>query len=126
MAVVMLESAQRDAAAYHALVRNAEIHDSILGFHAQQVVEKALKAALFKHGVHVPRTHNIAQLLDVLDDAAVLAPPHADWIDELNPYAVAARYGLVEAGRLDRQRTLTAIADLLAWASLQVSGTGST
>ena len=126
MAVVMLESAQRDAAAYQALVRNAEIHDSILGFHAQQVVEKALKAALFKHGVHVPRTHNIAQLLDVLDDAAVLAPPHADWIDELNPYAVAARYGLVEAGRLDRQRTLAAIAELLAWASLQVSGTGST
>ncbi len=39
---------------------------------------------------------------------------------------VAARYGLVEAGRLDRQRTLVAIVDLLAWASLQVSGTGST
>ena len=38
---------------------------------------------------------------------------------------VAARYGLVEAGRLDRQRTLAAIADLLAWASLQVSGAGA-
>jgi len=39
MAGVMLESARRDAAAYQALVRNAAIHDSILGFHAQQVVE---------------------------------------------------------------------------------------
>ena len=125
MAVVMLESAQRDAAAYHALVRNAEIHDSILGFHAQQVGEKALKAALFKHCVHVPRTHNIAQLLDVLDDAAVLAPPHADEIDSLNPYAVEARYGTLDAGPLDRRLIEVWLNDVLGWARAQVNAAGA-
>jgi HEPN domain-containing protein len=125
MAGVMLESARRDAAAYQALVRNAAIHDSILGFHAQQVVEKAMKATLFKHGVLVPRTHNIAQLLDVLDDAAIPAPPHADEIDSLNPYAVQARYGTLDAGSLDRQVVEVWVNEVLAWAGLQVSGAGS-
>ena len=125
MAVEMLASAQRDAAAYRALVGNAGIHDSILGFHAQQVVEKALKAALFKHGVHVPRTHNIAQLLDVLNDATMLAPPHASAIDALNPYAVEARYGTLDTGPLERQLVAVWLNDVLAWAALQVSGAGS-
>ncbi len=51
MASEMLEAARRDAAAYRALVQNAAIHDSILGFHAQQVVEKAIKAVLSSKSV---------------------------------------------------------------------------
>lgn len=125
MAGVMLESARRDCAAYQALVRNPAIHDSILGFHAQQVVEKALKAALFKHGVLVPRTHNIAQLLDVLHDSAIAAPPYADEIDSLNPYAVQARYGTLDAGSLDRRMVEVWLNEVLAWAALQVSGAAS-
>jgi len=88
-------------------------------------VEKAMKATLFKHGVLVPRTHNIAQLLDVLDDAAIPAPPHADEIDSLNPYAVQARYGTLDAGALDRQVVEVWVNEVLAWAGLQVSGAGS-
>ncbi|MCI4428808.1 MAG: HEPN domain-containing protein [Burkholderiales bacterium] len=84
-----------------------------------------MKATLFKHGVLVPRTHNIAQLLDVLDDAAIPAPPHADEIDSLNPYAVQARYGTLDAGALDRQVVEVWVNEVLAWAGLQVSGAGS-
>lgn len=125
MADLMLASAQRDAAAYLALVDNAGIHDSILGFHAQQVVEKAIKAVLFRCGVMVPRTHNIAQLLDVLVAADISAPPFADRLDELNPYAVAARYGGLDAGNLDRAIADAWVKGVLAWASLHFSSTGS-
>ena len=105
------------------MVHQAQIHDSILGFHAQQVVEKAIKAVLFKRGVFVPRTHNVAQLLDVLADAAIPAPPHADVIDSLNPYAVQARYGTLDTGPLDRHVVEVWLNDVLAWAHLQVSRT---
>ena len=118
MADLMLTSAKRDAAAFLALVGNTEIHDSILGFHAQQVVEKAIKTVLFKQGVMVPRTHNIAQLLVTLSDAGISAPPHANALDALNTYAVAARYGALDAGELDRAETTAWVNDLLAWASL--------
>ena len=117
MADLMLESARRDATAYLALVQHAEIHDSILGFHAQQAVEKAIKAALFKHGVMVPRTHNIAQLLGAIGDAAIAEPPHANALDMLNPYAVLARYGSLDAGVLDRPIAEIWLKDVLAWAA---------
>lgn len=123
MAGLMLASAQRDAAAYLALVRNTAIHDSILGFHAQQTGEKAIKAVLFEHGVLVPRTHDIARLLDVVEDSAIAAPPHADELDTLNPYAVQARYGTLDAGPLDRQAVRAWLHEVLAWAGLKASGT---
>ncbi len=117
MADVMLEAARRDAAACLALINIPDIHDSMVGFHAQQVVEKSIKAALFKHGVMVPKTHNIALLLDTLPQAGIAAPPHADVLDMLNPYAVAARYGALDVGPLDRAITAKWVAAVLAWAA---------
>lgn len=116
MADLMLESASRDEAAYQALVEHAGIHDTILGFHAQQAVEKAIKAVLFKRSVLVPRSHDIGQLLLALDDAAIGPPPHAESLDTLNPYAVAGRYGALDPGELDRMTTGTWVNDVLAWA----------
>lgn len=43
--------------------------DEIVGFHAQQAVEKALKAVLTAVAVRVGRTHDIAYLLTLLPDA---------------------------------------------------------
>jgi hypothetical protein len=81
---------------------------------------------LFKHALLVPRTHNIAQVLDVLHDAAIPAPPHADKLDVLNRYAVQARYGTLDAGPLDRQVVEVWLNDLLSWASQSVMGAGTT
>ncbi|UHD15022.1 hypothetical protein [Thiocapsa bogorovii] len=44
-------------------------------------------------------------MLDLLEDAGLSAPPHAAHLDELNPYAVEMRYGLIEPNGLDRNRT---------------------
>jgi HEPN domain-containing protein len=64
---------------------------NLLCFHAQQTVEKSLKALLAYHRVDVPRTHSIGQLIDLLPDE-VIAPDELDASTELTFYAVALRY----------------------------------
>jgi HEPN domain-containing protein len=63
----------------------------LIAYHAQQCVEKHLKAYLLFHQVDFPYTHNIARLLE-------LCPPQGAWAEtlrdaeELTPFAITARY----------------------------------
>lgn len=68
------------------------------------------------------RTHDLVSLLDLLQDHHVPEPPAADWLDELNPYAVEARYGTIAPEGLDRARVLLAVEQVLAWAYRQILG----
>lgn len=116
VAAILLGLARQDVLAYRKLIDDPEIGDALLGFHAQQAVEKALKAVLSHAGMVHRRTHDIAELLDLLADAGLPAPPHADLLDELNPYAVEMRYGLVQPAGLDRLATLDRLNAVPAWA----------
>ena len=62
-------------------------------------MEKSLKAVLTTHGIAFRRTHDLGALLDLLADAGKPLPPHADNLDELNPYAVEFRSPLAGKGR---------------------------
>ena len=117
LAETLLVAAGRDEQAFRTLAADPSLHDSLAGFHAQQAVEKALKAVLAYAGVRFRRTHDIAELLDLLEDAGLRAPPHADHLDELNPYAVEMRYGLIEPSGLDRAVTASRVRDVLTWSS---------
>jgi HEPN domain-containing protein len=66
------------------------------------------------------RTHDIAELLDLLADSGLRVPPHADSLDELNPYAVEMRYGLVQPSGLDRTGTLSILDAVLEWARISI------
>lgn len=121
LAEILLAAAGQDLLACEALSTVAGVGDAIVGFHAQQCVEKSIKAVLVCAGVAFRRTHDLAELLDLAADHGVVPPPGADWLDELNPYGVAARYGLVVPGRLDRPRVLAAIRAVLAWAAAHPS-----
>ena len=60
-------------------------------FHAQQTIEKYLKAILVLKGLEVPRTHDIPALLGLLPKAA--RPPMTKAEQELiSDYAVITRY----------------------------------
>jgi HEPN domain-containing protein len=115
LAEILFIAAERDAQAFRKLADDPTLHDSLAGFHAQQAVEKALKAVLAHAGVAFRRTHDIAELLDLLDDCGLPAPSHADRLDELNPYAVEMRYGLIEPTGLDRLATAQWIEDVIVW-----------
>ncbi|MFP4496154.1 MAG: HEPN domain-containing protein [Halochromatium sp.] len=115
LAEILLLAAERDQQAFDTLAQDPNLHDSLAGFHAQQAVEKALKAVLAHAAVRFRRTHDIAELLDLLEDAGIGPPPHAAHLDELNPYAVEMRYGLVEPSGLDRSKTACWVRDVIQW-----------
>ncbi len=118
---LLLAAARRDEQAFRALAAAPEMNDAVIGFHAHQCVEKALKAVLAHAGVVFRRTHDIAELLDLLSDAGLGIPPGAERLDELNPYAVEARYGFVEPAGLDRKAASRMVGGVLVWAVARIS-----
>lgn len=108
-ALRMLRLADADLAAFNVLLASAEVSPAIAGFHAQQAIEKCLKAVLFARGMPFRRTHDLIELADLLDAASGF-PLDLDQLALLNPYAVTLRYDDLEvetlpadeAGRLAR------------------------
>lgn len=70
-------------------------------FHAQQCVEKMLESALIAHGKRYPRSHNIVELLALLDEdtASKLADVAAE-VGSLDEFYIPARYPEALAGAL--------------------------
>jgi hypothetical protein len=58
-----------DLYACRKLADDAEIDDHIIGFHAQQAVEKALKVALVLADSELPHTHDLELLVDQVKGA---------------------------------------------------------
>jgi HEPN domain-containing protein len=108
--------ARDDRAAAAALLEVSAVSDAIVGFHAQQAVEKALKAALAAAAADFPFTHNIALLMQLCDDAGIDLPASLGDADLLTPYGVALRYGTRSPGTLDRRSSLELADAAVAWA----------
>jgi muramoyltetrapeptide carboxypeptidase LdcA involved in peptidoglycan recycling len=63
-----------DATAVREFAGNLEIADSIIGFHAQQAVEKWLKAITAARGIQHKPIHDIDRLIELLEKADVELP----------------------------------------------------
>ena len=63
----------------------------MLCFHAQQAVEKAVKAVLLAQGVEFPKTHNLRVLFDLLAEQIDI-PQEVVIASRLTEYAVSSRY----------------------------------
>lgn len=85
-AVADLQTAKRESR-----VRRNPNFDAVC-FHAQQAVEKMLKAKLASMRRDIPRTYDLTQLLDALLDAEPLWEVWKPALDELVSYAVEFRY----------------------------------
>jgi len=93
-----------------------------LCFHAQQAVEKALKAVLIANKIPSTKTHNIGTLIGMLP-AHVGLPEELKEAAELTTYAVMARYpGDLEPVTEDEYLEAIGLAKkVLNWAKHQVS-----
>ncbi len=60
-------------------------------FHAQQCVEKYLKALLTLHGVPFPKSHDLSELVSLLPKHLMINVKRAE-LSALNRYSVEARY----------------------------------
>jgi HEPN domain-containing protein len=61
-------------------------------FHAQQCIEKYLKALLISRQVVFPRTHDLAALGYLCEQAGIILPIDDDALELLTAYAVETRY----------------------------------
>lgn len=78
------------------------IADAVIGFHAQQAVEKALKAAIVNAGGELHRTHDLRFLIRRARDLTIVVPHEVTEAHWLTPWAVELRYGEYLDEPLDR------------------------
>jgi HEPN domain-containing protein len=122
LATVLLRKARQDLEAVRVLAAQPTIADDVVGFHAQQAIEKAVKATLIAAGVRYGRTHALAVLLDLLEEAGIERPEWADRATLFDPYAVTWRYAELEPDeRLDREDAVALVGEVVEWCSTQAS-----
>ena len=92
-ALLLLRKAREDIDAVKKLTPDSQIADSIVGFHAQQAVEKALKPVLAASGDDFPWTHDLRHLMDRLEAIETPLPATLREVRTLGPWAVEFRYG---------------------------------
>lgn len=64
----------------------------VICFHAQQCIEKYLKAFLIMCGETSPQTHNLIRLNSIASEYDHSLDDIYDSLEELNPYSVPIRY----------------------------------
>ncbi len=116
-ALLLLRKAREDQAVVAKLVSDREIADAAIGFHAQQAVEKALKAILAAAGYEFPWTHDIRHLLERLGAIGVAVPDSVREARWLSPWAVEFRYGETIDDTLDRDATSRLVREVVRWAA---------
>lgn len=104
------------------MVADERIAPEIIAFHAQQAVEKALKALLIQRQVEFPRTHIIGMLLNASKESGYHFQSSLEEVVKLSDYAVSARYpGEMSEVTREEARAASHLASLfLAWAEKQI------
>ncbi len=114
-AELLLRRATSDLAALRLLLADPEMLDDVIGFHAQQAVEKSIKAVLVLHDADFPRTHDVGELADIARDHGVELPDSVRSALWLTPWAAQMRYD--EMSPLDRERANSVADDVVQWAT---------
>lgn len=119
-----LSLANDDLAAFRTLAATPHIREAIAIFHAQQSIEKSLKAALFANEVEFRRTHDLYELADRVEQARVTLPCSAEELGLLNPYAVEFRYGDQAIPLITPEEAGVLAQGILEWANAIVEEKG--
>lgn len=124
LAKTLIARASDDEYVFRKLAADTKAPDWVLGFHAQQSVEKSIKAVLAAKGLEFPRTHNLAMLLEILVRAGTQAPLDEEMLSSLIPYGVAMRYDDSLADELPpllRDDVHRCVIEALAWATRSIA-----
>lgn len=74
---LLLRKAREEARVITQWVEDESIPIWLLGFHAQQAIEKALKAVLTFHDAEYPHTHNLTVLIELIRKENIETPAAA-------------------------------------------------
>jgi len=120
----ILAMANKDLKALKGMVDAEAFDDEIFGFHAQQAIEKSLKAWVAILGREYPLTHDISALLDLLETCGQNVDRYWDLV-EYNVFAVRFRYESLEVPDelLDRAASVREIEALMQHVTALLAGT---
>lgn len=130
LAQTLLLKGRQDQYVVNRFLEDLSIPDEVIGFHAQQAVEKMMKAVLACRAIAYRRTHQLEELLTLLQDSGISYPPELSEAVALTPYAVELRYDLLPicddaAAPLDRPWANRCVERIADWAAAVVeSGEG--
>jgi HEPN domain-containing protein len=104
--------------------------ESLIAFHAQQAMEKSLKAVLVRFQVEFRKTHDLEELAELIADAGLNWPAEFEKVAEFTPFATQSRYpGFDEPVTLAKvDEAIAAAEQVLAWAKRvldKASGVGA-
>ena len=117
----MLRLARRDQVAFNVLLAAPGVALPLALFHAQQAVEKALKAVMCLHRIEYRRTHDLEELATQLANAGVSQCVDQTKLRRLTPYAVEFRYDDEPTQLLTGVETQAVVVTLMEWAEMQSS-----
>jgi len=125
LAELLLQKAEQDEFALDKLIPDPDSPDEIIGFHAQQAIEKMLKAVLALAAVRYRWSHDLVELLDLLRKNGISYPEAFEEITALTPFAAILRYE--EMARrteqpFDRFWARECVRRVRAWAESALSG----
>lgn len=115
-ALALLRKADEDLYAATCLSRAEGASLWTVGFHAQQAVEKSLKAVLMSRSVRYPFTHDIEALIKLVRQSGLLLPPDSNDLPFVTPFGTLFRYEDIEEDLPDSVDSVR----LLAWAETTV------
>ena len=116
----LLRLALRDRDTFELLLPLPKATLAAIGFHAQQAVEKALKAVCVLRNIEVRRTHDLAALAQALVVDGTILPLPVDEFRTLNSFAVDYQYDDEITPSMTREQLTDVVTRVLAWAHLQL------
>lgn len=114
-AAALFDAAQRDRQTFRILLGAPEAPLETTLFHAQQALEKGLKAVLVAGGIVFPRTHDLLELFDLVTNNELQVPLARDLMARLGPSAVEFRYLGVIAPEVTREEASVAVEAFIGW-----------
>jgi len=114
---MMLSMARKDLTALQNMLDMNAFANEIFGFHAQQAVEKTLKAWLSLVDVDYPRIHDLEELLALLERHRETVPERFYALIDLTDFAVQFRYASFEDldNQLDRVEMIHQVTELVEY-----------
>jgi len=119
-AQALLRAAERDWKTVELLLQHPDAPVSSVCFHAQQYLEKAMKAVLVSNAVIFRRIHDLEQLADLLERQGIELPLPRDQLKRLNPFAVTIRYEDMEIALTDISTVAEMMENARAWVGKQI------
>ncbi len=91
-AQLMVDRARADLRTARQLLAVEDGDETIIGFHLQQAIEKALKAVLAGNEIEIPYTHDLAKLITALSTNGLEVPARIASVVWLTPWGTTFRY----------------------------------